>query len=108
MSALTLNLDGITDPYIREELKKVQDYTNNNAVSRGSFRAFEINRPAGIYKISRGFNFVPNIFLYAGGTGPQPTIDPTKATKEYFEVSVTGSGSSIFVVGYINKREIRS
>ncbi len=40
MSALTLNLDGITDPYIREELKKVQDYTNNNALSRGSFRAF--------------------------------------------------------------------
>lgn len=108
MSILTLNLDGITDQYIREELRKIQDHANENILSRGSFRAFSINKPAGTFKINHGFNFVPNVFLYAGGSGSVPSIDPKKADKTTFEVTISSPTDSIFIVGYINKKEIRS
>jgi hypothetical protein len=68
---MTLNLEGIQDAVVRENLLKIADLLNNNPFLSGNWRHYEflVEQPQVLGKLKHNLSFTPEDILVTGLAG---------------------------------------
>lgn len=99
---IELILKDITDPYIRENFKRIIDFFRGDSVRKAQWKFFEIAFTSGQtnYRYRHGLGFRPKDFLITGVTDSEAvTFNVDLCDKDYMDMNVSGACTVRFFAG---------